>query len=560
MPCCLISLPDIEQTVTRPTVYQVVKQIYEIAEIPKDTEILFAGKRGTMQTPGGNIEDTGITKTKFASSNLTFITVNEEYSPEAVQEVQTMAWDNRPIFLDEKLGLSLRPVYLPSKIEIEITFRHSSETEIRKWISRMMAKVAQGRTTAHLLSISYTFPVSHEFTMLLEDIHRLREETEGYGEDLGDYFEKHRTARMTTLSDQTGNNRHIVITEKQGQILGQFSFPVLPDKPEHLQEHGLWQGRFTFSYTYERPDQLFLQYPLSVHNQFLPEKYWNNLETIEDPQARRYYQSHSYTALQNFSLDQETENIRRPTDYIRIPSFDDFGRKTDGTETIFHQDTATVFTALSFLDTDKMSLLDLNELGDYYIDSDILEFLRSERLNLHKLYHSVFNISVYENDVRVMDNKIEVTADLMVKFLKPHSMRSRYHVRLSVVPSLTKPLYDALMRLKRYPRAFYKTIKAMNELLERDPDFNNWEKSETIKDWMFDAVWRVLNVSHQGMVGSPRTNIDPYLDEHIATIRNNFHLLTKLSPEEIKKRLQEKWRFRYTHMNAYLIANPTLRR
>lgn len=556
MPCCLIPVPDIEQTVTRPTVYQIVKQIYEIAELPLDTEIVFAGKRGARSTAGSTISDAGhtsIPKTRFSASNITFITVTEDYNAEAVQEIQPMAWDNRPIFVDSAVGLTLRPVYLPSMVEIEVTFRHSSETEIRKWISKTMARVSHGRDV-NLHDITYTFPITHAFTLLLEDVHTLRETVEGYGEDLGEYFEKHRSSRMTILSNQAGEQRHIVVKEKQSQILGQFSFPVVPEKPEHLQDLGLWQGRFTYQYRYDRPDQLLVEYPIAVHNQYMPEKYWKHLLSVVDYQDHRYYQSFSYHALQNFSSDRYTDISRSPYPYIQIPAYDDFGEKYGNEDTIFPSDTATILIAMSFLDEDKKTLLNLRELGDYYIDEDVLGFLVTESPYINFLHKSIFNISVYQDGVRVTDDKIEVTPSLDVRFTEQRSMRSRYHVRLSAIPNMRKPLYDALKRLTAHPKAFYKVIRAMNELLMVDPDFANWEKTEKVEDWMFTAVWRILFVSHQGNLASSGTNIDPYIAEHITTIRNNFHLLTKKSPEEIIKFLKQKWRIRLTHMNGYLIA------
>ncbi len=554
MPRHLIALPDIEQTVTRPLTFQIVNQIYEIAQLPTDTEIQYAGKRGTNMAPGTSMSDFNRSP-KFTTSNITFITITEDYDQSSVQEIQPYSWDQKPVFLDDKLHVSLRPVYIPVNAEIEIVFRHTSETEIRKWLGMMISRVSHGRDI-NLHDITYSYPLSHEFTLLLEDIHALREAVDGYNESFSTYFDKCRSARMTTFSNIAGEQRHLVVKETQSQIIGTFEFPVLPEKPEHLQDIGLWQGRLVYKFMYQRPDQVLVDFPISVHNQYLPEKYLKNLETVIDPRQARHYQSYSYAALDHFSCDHYAEQSREPYPYIQIPSFDDFGKTSHGSETIFPQKTATILTALCFLDEDKKTLANLNELGDVYIDEDILAFLKSEYRYLNKPYLSIFQVTHYQDGIMRPYDKIEILSDLTVRAVNPLSLRQRHHIRLSLYPDIHQPLYGALKRLAGHPKAFYKVIRSMNELLAIDPDFNNWEKTEKIDDWMFEAVYRILNVTHQGNLMSPNTNLDAYLTDWAGTTRNNFHLLTKLDPKVIQQYLEQKRRLRHTVMNAYIIARP----
>ena len=555
MPCELIPLPDIEQTVARPAIYQILAQVFEITQLPKETEIRYAGKRGTLLTPGSTIEDTTTNReARFTSSNLTMVEVTEDYDKVAVQEIQPYSWDQPPIFLDPKLSFSLRPVYIPSNVTIEITYQHSSETEIRQWLSRMLANASAGRDI-QLHDIVYTYPVPSGFTVLLEHIHTLREAVEGYQQDLGQYFDQHRSARMKTLSTQVGTQRHIVVEEKQSQIQGLFEFEVMPDKPEYLRDLGLWKGSFTYKFSYQRPDEVLVAYPIAVHNQFLSEKFLKHLDSVVDYFPRRRSFSASYQALQAFSNDTIAHEVRPSYPYIQIPSFDDFGKRLDE-DKVFPKHTATVLVARCFLDADNRTLVNLTELGDVTIDEDILAFLRTEYRYLAKMFFSVFNVSLYVNGQLQPYDAITVSADLTISSVKPLSKRNTHHVRLSVLPEINQPLYAALMRLYKHPKAFLKVLASLNELLALDPDFNTLYGRTKLEEWMFTPFYRVLCLSHQGNLYSTGTNLDAYVTEMVTTLRNKLHLLTKLDPKVIQQYFDTKRRLRHTVMNAYILARP----
>lgn len=549
MPSVTIELPDIEQTVVRPTVYQVVNQVIDILDITGNPEILYAGKRGVIQTPGSAIEETGkVNEAKFSSDNLFFIEVIEKYDEEAVQEIQSHSFDNIPIFVDRQLDLSLRPIYTPSKMEITIRFRHTSETDVRRWLSKMIIKTSRGRDI-NLHHIAYKYPLPFEFLFLLMEIYNKRESVEGYGDSFRDYFNKHRAGRFTYLTDQAGENEHLAIIEKQGQIVGQFDFTVVSEKPEFIKDKGVWEGQFVYNYTYWRPDAMYVNYPLSVHNQFLSEEFWKHVEQVEDYQTHRHAYSHSYNALQIFSLDEAAKHVRKPERTIRIPAIDDFDPEVK-------KHTATIFTALCFLDEGKRDLLSLADLGDYVIDEDILEFLKEEHSYLTRMFYSIFHVEHYVNGKLQLQDTLEVTPDLMIRSKQSLSMRDRHHVRLCALPEINQPLYQALMRVARHPRAFVKIVGAMNELLALDPDFGSLSDYTEIKPWMFTSVYRILNMVHQGNFYSTGTNIDGYIHDLIFNDHNALGLLRSLDPKLVKDYFERKRRKQVTVMNAFVVAKP----
>lgn len=547
MPSVTIPLPDIEQIVVRPTVYQVIDQVRDILGMAKDVEIIYAGKRGIARATGSAISELGYdNEAKFTSDDFVTIEVVENYDVDAVQEINSHNYDNAPIFSDPKLDFSLRPIYLPSIMEITFSYRSTSETEVRQWIATQITKANRGRETT-LHHIVYSFPLPFEFFYILNDVHTLREANEGYGQTLMQYFNQHRISRVSTMTDQAGTKAVPVIHEKQAQIVGSFDFTVSPEKPEYDRERGTWGSRFVFRYTYWRPDQCFLHYPIAVHNDFLPDIYTKHLESAVDYDTTKAYYSHGMAAASSFALGQRVNTPRYPSSIITIPSFDDFKPEVK-------QHTATIIMARCFLDDTKQDLLSLKELGDYEIDSDILDFLSTESQYLNKLFFSVFHVEHYVNGELQQYDKIEVTPELMVRSKTPLSMRDVHHVRFAALPEINAPLYDALKRLSKHPGAFLKVVAAFNEVIAADPDFGSLTSYERIEDWMFTSIYRILFMMHQGNLYSIGTNIDTYVNEIMYSNKNVLGLLTKLDPNFIKKYLESKRRLRVTVMNAAIIA------
>lgn len=536
MPSVTIPLQDIEQTVLRPSIYQVVSQVMEILEIKDNPKILYAGKRGTLQASGSSMremEDSN--EALFSTDNLLFIEVNENYQTEAVSTSHYHDYDNKPIFLDTNIGLSLRPIYLSSDVEITLNYQSSSETMVRQWISNLYIKAGRGRDI-HLVKMNYKYPVSPEFSLLIKDVHQLIETNEGYGDSLENYFNRHRSNRMTCITNQAGEQATVMVGEGQAGIEGLFDFPIIPEKPEFNREKGLWTTRLVFKYNYSRPDGLYLRYPIAVHNQLLPEKYLKHLESVPVFETPSAHYSYGLDAMTLFSLSNMNGRRTQETAYIRIPTYDDFQPE-------IRNNTASIFLCRVFLEDDNVTLLDLNDLGDYEISPNVLNFLKKEAPYLSQRYQSLFYVECFINGETKADGTAYVTEDLKIKLTSSGSKRFQYHIRLSGIPELNQALYGAYRRLASDTGAFMEVVAAMNELLAIDPDFGKLSDYTRLEPWMYDTVWRFLTGTHQGLIGSPGTTVDQYLNEMILAPSNLLGLITHLDPKVIESYLRYKHRF-----------------
>ena len=199
-----------------------------------------------------------------------------------------------------------------------------------------------------------------------------------------------------------------------------------------------------FSYTIriDKPTDILLIYPISVHNQILDDKYqildhpltFNDRELVYNQRAGIY----KYFEAMNAQILQS--NKREYT----IPYFDDF-------YTIHNiKCLQSIFTCLIQLtQEDKDVLVNLTDMGDYDIHPVILNFLKKEITWLTRPFESVFNITMYVSN-EIMDHRtISIDNELNIYNEIQLDYRKVYHIRFSVVTDLSLLTPEALERLRK---------------------------------------------------------------------------------------------------------------
>lgn len=547
MPRHYVTLPDVEQSVSRPIVFGILSQIGKITRLSEEElKINFTGPTGAMQTPGTSIDDQeGNRDPQFGNGRYVFIDAQETYQLGSAQE--TFIWGNEhmPVFHDPVLGVRLSPIYTTMDMVISFRFRSESKTEVKRWMAQQFLKTSQGRDV-NLHDIRYTYPLPYPFLELIETIHEQREAVEGYGDTLRQYILQHISPRSTILCTQAGEMRHLAIKETQSRIQGMFDFTGVPDQPQRT-ENGAWELSFNYHFSYQRPDAMALEYPMAVHNQFLPEKYLPEPIDVYDPIERRNRYSKSYEALSMFELGKPQPWERKSLPYVRIPKTDDFmlGRVAPAT--------GTWLTTLCFLDDTKQDLVSFNQLGDYYIDADIMEFFVGEAPWMTQLYQSILYVSYYKNETQQMDDSIQCRAsDMMIQTVAPVSMRDNHRVRFALILDIHMLSWAALQRLAKFPKAFVKLLAALNELLANNPDFTQLASNAQIQPWELGYAYYVLT---GGM--SPSVKDYPWTDiaNYGGPNSNANRFVGSIDPALVAKYYREKRHTLLTVQSSYIVID-----
>jgi len=486
MPNLSLTLPETTQSILRPIVIDLVKQIQEITKISNTTEILFPGDIGKAITAGSDINSETNRDAKFSSTRRTYIEVEENYNLDAINSTAVTYNEHIPVFIDEKLRVKIAPVYASTDLVINFKHRCTSKTEAFKWRDDIRMRVSQMRDI-NLHSITYHYALPLELLIILQTIYEKRESNLGYGQTFPEYITTHSSDRLTLIGDLVNQDARLAISETQTRIIGIFGFDAIPEKPERDDANGTWSVEFSYKLSYEKPIACNMRYPVIVHNQLLPAPYTFFTDKSYDLDKVRKTFTKSLHALNSFESD-TTMNARvNPNAIIRLPEFDDYNIPS------VPIGTGTVFLALSQVEEDKRTLLNLNELGDIVLDKDILDFIRNgEYRYIGNLYKSMIHVSLYRNEHLTTSGSLICDENLNIKAIADLDLRDQYRVRLSVVIDLTLLKKEIIDRIKTTPKALVKIVGSMNEILRDHVDFVNLGDKTSISNNEFDTIYRIL--------------------------------------------------------------------
>lgn len=463
MPRIALSIKDTEESVMRPVMFEVIRDILSITNLTPHTDILFPGNSEVAYQPDTTLSSKleGRDKNLFGHTKRVFIEVDEDYNEEGSITTAVMKPENRFIYMDEELGCYLKPVYSTIEATISFKYRAKDRVEATRWRDQVRTKISMGRQDLiHHPTYSYVIPDSA--FIMLQEIHRLRENVAGYGQSFREYVDSHFTERKSIVVTQAGTEPRDVITETQRRVIGRFDFTTKPEKADRDGDGDAWIISFNYRLFYEKPISLIMLYPLVIHNQLIGSRFRDSRPTDRDD-YHEIHHSMSSSGFRPFEPDYQIDKWKS-TRGLTIPDFDDF------IPSQILPNTIRVLTGLVLIDENTNVLMNFNELGDWEIEEDIKAFIASESPYITKQYHSILNVSLYRNH-DMMDQSIEtisVDKDLNVIMEKPLSLRDFHHIRFSINTDLDSLTRDALDRFRQNSCVFKKIINAIYPYLDVD--------------------------------------------------------------------------------------------
>lgn len=461
MPKTLLPVADLDQSVTRPIVIDVVRQVQRYTGIGDDTVIFFPGPDGqsyqplSIIRPDQNYQGTGEFDgaQRLGNFNQVTVEITEEYDLDRTLAQAVLQPEHLLIFADKKIGVFMKPAYSNTDVSLTFKYRTKDQTTAEKWQNDMRQRVS-GNRDVHLLELTYSYAIIPAHMAILKEIYRLRELVAGYGDTFETWFLGHATPKMTQITDSAGKNLQYVIPQTQIGVPANFDFDGFPDKGGRDEPGATWTASFTLKFKYDRPTEQVMTYPLVVHNQLLDQKYRPAAPpyTLESRPKEYSLTAKALAAFQR--TDANNATIKRMG--ARIPVFDEF------LPTSLMPGTQTLVTVLLGLDSvNPTHLFSLQQLGDYTFDPDILIFLLEEYPYLNKAYQSVFCLSLYQGQDRMTDGLIAIDADLNVTSTIALDFRQVYHARISLYRNLCGLNPAAQKRLQRHCGAAQKIIAAL---------------------------------------------------------------------------------------------------
>jgi hypothetical protein len=464
MPTLNEVVPETKQSVIRPIVLEVIRQIANTTQISPNVSILYADDIGVIHQPGSALQEDR-ERTLFPFNDRIQVDVTEEFDPDAVLSTAISRPENILIFKDDNLGVSIAPVYIATTISIDFKFNAVSKTQALRWRDDIRMRASTMRDI-NLHSVSYHYIIPSCFITLLEEIYRLRENEAGYGDSFKEYLVGCSTKRLTEVTNLSAGLVAPAIAETQSRIVGYFDFDAFPEKAENSEDSTGWISSFSYKFKIEKPIACNMRYPVMVHNQvlsanFRPAEESYNLNSVEQAFSM------SIHAFNYFESQLQADIYSKPVKTITIPPFDEF------TPVSILSGTVSIFSALCQLDDNQPNMLfNLKELGDVLIDPDILVFIEAgEYKYLTKAYQSIFNVSLYRGNHLAGEGSLIIKPNLDVVSTIDLNKRINHRVRFSIVADIDYLSKATLSRLKTYPGVLIKTLSAVNDSLRSNPGF-----------------------------------------------------------------------------------------
>lgn len=436
MPKILIPHDNVRETVMRPIVFDITRQLIEWTGL-EQMRILFAGDTENAVQPGSTIDDElGFNHT--ASSALWKVKVKQEHRKEMLLATAVHQTEHPDYFQDRALGVALRPVYSPVILTFEFEYRATDVNNAERWINDFRARVSQGRDVSRTHIINYSYLIPKEAIPLLKHIHELRETQAGYGESFETYLDKCFIKNVTETVKLSGDEPRYTIREQQGRVTGQFEFEELPDEPQKQGDVSTYTLGFSYRVYYDSPIETAADYPVLVHNQLIDQE-WLYFKPKPDEDIFASRSPHSVTALSAFEVDK----LARPTvkSGIRLPEFHEFYPESAPRATL------QVLSALVGIENpddnpNNRVIMNFNEIDENWMfRSEFIDHLKYDYKYLHKYGESLVNLTVYDGHTPVHHSLFFIDENLNVTLNFDPDLRRTYYVRLSLLtdPSELSP-------------------------------------------------------------------------------------------------------------------------
>ena len=460
MPALLFSLLEHEKSITRPIAIDVIRQLISQMAITEEYRLQYPTDLGAIIQPGSALNDTTVAVTSNAT--VIEVEVQDDFVKETIASGYTHESDAPPVFEDEVIGLVVRPIYATSLMTIGFKYTANSRNQITKWRNFMRARASKIHFD-NLHNVTYHIPLPSELLNMVQEIHELRERTAGYGDEFGEYYFSHCAPETTVLTDLSGKASVIAVPQTQVGVIGYFDISVIPDKEEGDSDTSRWTASFNYNLRYERPSNISAIVPVMVHNTTIPDKYllerqpWN----VPEPLRKKTLSRIDFDTHSRLNKNKITSSVQR---VLNIPEYDFV------TLGGMFKEYFGFMTVLCSLNTkDYKELFNVNELGDYTVDSYILDFLKtSEYPYITKHHQSIFQVFRCEQQ-RYVYNDLTCDTNLNIRSMNDLNPRNINRLVFALIIDFSALTKDAINRLIAHPDVLARIIGYINHELSLYP-------------------------------------------------------------------------------------------
>lgn len=422
MPKFTIPLVANHDAISRPIISSIARKVTKLCNLPQ-ADVHFAGEFGTGIQPGSAMGDRN--SMRFESDSRFTVTGIDQTINEHISQLSIRTNDYPPVWEDQNLGISIRPVYVSSEVTLAFQYIAGSHAEAIKWRDEYAIRRAEGRwVTSH--EVQYDIPVHDAVLGLLEHLHGLRENIDGYGDTFPEYFNKHMTRKWVTLATQDMDEEKflLAVPERQKNLGGTFDFSDVP-RENKVDGNVTYEIEFSYRMTYLRCTHLYITYPLVVHQQHIGVEYFDpnpRYRTDELPNGNSSIAIRALDAYDGVGL-----LATRPYDGYCYPTHDEWIPAGE-----YPAFTKAVMTWMIGLDPKKpQDFFDLNDFPEMRLTLEMVNYLKACGDDVFTQGRSAVHLQVWAGDFCMEDGMFTIDENLKIRSKQPTSLKTNYHLRMA---------------------------------------------------------------------------------------------------------------------------------
>lgn len=450
MLACRADLHGIDETIVRNINIIVSKDIKNLIGVDADVYTIF------------NIEKENIKRTKYKLGDVIGNnTMLEEMiiveSEETVQDEQDISLvsarpDYKPIYEDKEIPASIQPVYLQKKMTTKFKYLNKSKSKIDAILNRLRIMItSEGIYREHDLEYHYVIPPY--VVNLISEINNLKNKRLEEPLAFEMYIQKTFDDRVdySNTLDGDKNKVSMVIREAQLDVEGWIADDVHGLTVEYDEDESGYGIEFSYEYTYEKPVNLILKYPIMIWNTLLNKQYrvFTKSVTNQHRNDKKYRtpRTSDMVAITSDGIDRNNPwSVPDDRYYLSLPRYDEhvLPNSSYGKFRIF-----SVLTQVD--DFDRTLLFNINDIPEIKFHNNILDFiLNSEYPYIGEEFKSFFHLELWKNDKRDYENIIKMDKDGNLTTSKEMEFKYIYRVVFNINTDLLLLPHNAKNRLKNF--------------------------------------------------------------------------------------------------------------
>lgn len=420
MPLFAVEIPETYSRISRPIIKQVVDDVLKRFKDIPFREFRLAGEQEQLQTPGSAFDIGGFNRQLV--DNYVDVEIDDQADDDYGRSYVVTNDINKALISCPKTLIDFYPIYKNRKVVISLKIVCSSRVRLNGLITRIKRGMDQSQTLfTHQISYDYDLPVA--CTELLNQVYHLMENKHGYGLPFIDWLREIKQPHVQMFTRLDGNKAVLGVRENGVNVLSNLVEHEDEPRKDNGDGNGIQSIELAIELKYQRPNEIRASYPPLVHNQFLPDIWFNKNKT------HNYKEGINTSGIGNMAMEHFKWNINfsKPgaTGYgVKEPEFDDWGK--DMTNSKMHK---LVTCLVSVDETDLRNFFNIeHDLVDHKLPPDILKVIKTNpRALLYDGKH-LLHVKAYSGNTPIRAEHLIIDEDLNIRLDYDLNPRGYYHL------------------------------------------------------------------------------------------------------------------------------------